>query len=281
MAFSYLFKYIIIGDTGVGKSCILLQFTDKRFQSVHDLTIGVEFGARLIHLPGENKTAIKLQARILCLSVSLFLMSLWVPLSLTIPSRTKPRTDLGHCRAGELPQHHAQLLPRGLRRSPRVRHHAARHVCQPFPLARRGARQQQPRDGHRAGGQQGRLGGQARRESAGGGGLRGQAPAALRRDVGQDGREGEFPHSRPPLLPFLNSQLFNDPHISPSPPPQIEEVFGLISEEVYRKVKAGLWNLSDESSGIKVSPARPPLSLHSLLILPIALSLPLAPPRRA
>jgi GTPase SAR1 family protein len=48
MSYSYLFKYIIIGDTGVGKSCLLLQFTDKRFQPVHDLTIGVEFGARMI-----------------------------------------------------------------------------------------------------------------------------------------------------------------------------------------------------------------------------------------
>lgn len=28
---------------GVGKSCLLLQFTDKRFQPVHDLTIGMEF----------------------------------------------------------------------------------------------------------------------------------------------------------------------------------------------------------------------------------------------
>ncbi|TPP60801.1 Ras protein Rab-2B [Fasciola gigantica] len=44
MTYSYLFKYIIIGDTGVGKSCLLLQFTDKRFQPVYDLTIGVEFG---------------------------------------------------------------------------------------------------------------------------------------------------------------------------------------------------------------------------------------------
>mmetsp|Transcript_2203 Transcript_2203/g.3669 ORF Transcript_2203/g.3669 Transcript_2203/m.3669 type:complete len:216 (+) Transcript_2203:244-891(+) len=60
MSFAYLFKYIIIGDTSVGKSCLLLQFTDKRFQPVHDLTIGVEFGARLIHV-GENNTPIKLQ----------------------------------------------------------------------------------------------------------------------------------------------------------------------------------------------------------------------------
>lgn len=44
----YLFKYIIIGDSGVGKSCLLLQFTDKRFEASHDLTIGVEFGARLM-----------------------------------------------------------------------------------------------------------------------------------------------------------------------------------------------------------------------------------------
>jgi len=58
MSYAYLFKYIIIGDTGVGKSCLLLQFTDKRFQPVHDLTIGVEFGARMITI---EKQLIKLQ----------------------------------------------------------------------------------------------------------------------------------------------------------------------------------------------------------------------------
>lgn len=45
-------------DAGVGKSCLLLQFTDKRFQPVHDLTIGVEFGARMVNV---NNQAIKLQ----------------------------------------------------------------------------------------------------------------------------------------------------------------------------------------------------------------------------
>ncbi|OZC12499.1 Ras family protein [Onchocerca flexuosa] len=74
MSYAYLFKYIIIGDTGVGKSCLLLQFTDKRFQPVHDLTIGiffkidfdisvipivcVEFGARMITIDSKQ---IKLQ----------------------------------------------------------------------------------------------------------------------------------------------------------------------------------------------------------------------------
>mmetsp|Transcript_124022 Transcript_124022/g.243294 ORF Transcript_124022/g.243294 Transcript_124022/m.243294 type:complete len:212 (+) Transcript_124022:92-727(+) len=58
MSYAYLFKYIIIGDTGVGKSCLLLQFTDKRFRADHDLTIGVEFGARLITIEDKH---IKLQ----------------------------------------------------------------------------------------------------------------------------------------------------------------------------------------------------------------------------
>lgn len=47
-----------LAKIGVGKSCLLLQFTDKRFQPVHDLTIGVEFGARMITIDGKQ---IKLQ----------------------------------------------------------------------------------------------------------------------------------------------------------------------------------------------------------------------------
>ncbi|PRQ18284.1 putative small GTPase superfamily, P-loop containing nucleoside triphosphate hydrolase [Rosa chinensis] len=48
MSYAYLSKYIIIGDTGVGKSCLLLNFTDKRFRPEHDATIGVEFGTRMV-----------------------------------------------------------------------------------------------------------------------------------------------------------------------------------------------------------------------------------------
>jgi len=58
MAYAYLFKFIAIGDTGVGKSCLLLQFTDKRFNPEHDLTIGVEFGTQTITIGRDN---IKLQ----------------------------------------------------------------------------------------------------------------------------------------------------------------------------------------------------------------------------
>jgi len=58
LPYKHLFKYIIVGDTAVGKSCLLQQFTDNRFQPVHDLTIGVEFGSKTIMIDGN---AVKLQ----------------------------------------------------------------------------------------------------------------------------------------------------------------------------------------------------------------------------
>ena len=66
MSFAYMFKFIIIGDTGiendkysgVGKSCLLLQFIDRRFRQKHEVTIGVEFGAKMITVGDTN---IKLQ----------------------------------------------------------------------------------------------------------------------------------------------------------------------------------------------------------------------------
>ena len=60
--FHYLCKFIIVGDSskikikirlGVGKSNILLQFTQKKFKVDHEITIGVEFGAR--NLEVKNK----------------------------------------------------------------------------------------------------------------------------------------------------------------------------------------------------------------------------------
>ncbi|KAI9341856.1 P-loop containing nucleoside triphosphate hydrolase protein [Pilaira anomala] len=57
--YNYIIKYIIVGDSGVGKSCLLLQFTDKQFYAGRELTIGVEFGSRFITL--NDGKQIKLQ----------------------------------------------------------------------------------------------------------------------------------------------------------------------------------------------------------------------------
>eukprot|EP00049_Salpingoeca_infusionum_P017511 m.353239 g.353239 ORF g.353239 m.353239 type:complete len:217 (-) comp16715_c0_seq1:358-1008(-) len=56
--YSYIFKYIIIGEMGVGKSCLLHQFTEQKFMPDCPHTIGVEFGTRIIEVSGQK---IKLQ----------------------------------------------------------------------------------------------------------------------------------------------------------------------------------------------------------------------------
>ena len=56
--YDHMFRYIIVGDMAVGKSCLLLQFTDNKFRHQHELTIGVEFGGKTIEV--KNKS-IKIQ----------------------------------------------------------------------------------------------------------------------------------------------------------------------------------------------------------------------------
>lgn len=57
--YDYTFKFIIIGDTGTGKSCILHQFVEGKVRAgPAKHTIGVEFGSRVITLGGKT---IKLQ----------------------------------------------------------------------------------------------------------------------------------------------------------------------------------------------------------------------------
>ena len=55
----YIFKYMIVGESSVGKSCLLLQFLDNRFKDSHDLTIGVDFGSKTIRL--DDGTNVKVQ----------------------------------------------------------------------------------------------------------------------------------------------------------------------------------------------------------------------------
>ncbi len=57
--FKYIFKYIIVGNPSVGKSCILNQFLNNEFTDEYDVTVGVEFGAKLIAINATDK--IKLQ----------------------------------------------------------------------------------------------------------------------------------------------------------------------------------------------------------------------------
>lgn len=46
--YDFLFKFILIGDSTVGKSCILTRFVDGWFKAESDPTIGVEFGSKVL-----------------------------------------------------------------------------------------------------------------------------------------------------------------------------------------------------------------------------------------
>mmetsp|Transcript_121189 Transcript_121189/g.241394 ORF Transcript_121189/g.241394 Transcript_121189/m.241394 type:complete len:223 (+) Transcript_121189:67-735(+) len=56
--YDHLFKLVLIGDSGAGKSCLLLRFADDSFTDSYITTIGVDF--RFKTLPVDKKT-IKLQ----------------------------------------------------------------------------------------------------------------------------------------------------------------------------------------------------------------------------
>lgn len=56
--FDALFKIIVIGDSGIGKSCLLKRLIDDDFNLNHDVTVGVEFGCYVVKV--EDKT-LKLQ----------------------------------------------------------------------------------------------------------------------------------------------------------------------------------------------------------------------------
>jgi len=74
-AFDFLIKLILIGDSGVGKTCFLLRFADDNFTSSHISTIGknknyksgyllnyvclgIDFKIKTINIEGKN---VKLQ----------------------------------------------------------------------------------------------------------------------------------------------------------------------------------------------------------------------------
>ncbi|KAH8256709.1 hypothetical protein KR038_011051 [Drosophila bunnanda] len=56
--YDLLFKLLLIGDSGVGKTCVLFRFSDDAFTSTFISTIGIDFKIKTVELRGKK---IKLQ----------------------------------------------------------------------------------------------------------------------------------------------------------------------------------------------------------------------------
>lgn len=54
----FMLKYIIVGDTNVGKSCLMYRYLHNLFDPSHTTTLGVDFGYKSIYMDGK---LIKLQ----------------------------------------------------------------------------------------------------------------------------------------------------------------------------------------------------------------------------
>ena len=57
-SFDWLIKLLVIGDSGVGKTNILLRFVENNFHPSHLTTIGIDFKIKTVDIDGKK---IKLQ----------------------------------------------------------------------------------------------------------------------------------------------------------------------------------------------------------------------------
>ena len=53
-----LFKIVLVGEMGTGKTAIMVRYIDQKYEEIMDLTIGVEFGACTVK---RNNVSVKLQ----------------------------------------------------------------------------------------------------------------------------------------------------------------------------------------------------------------------------
>lgn len=107
-AFDMQIKLLMIGDSGVGKTCLLLRYANDSFSPTFITTIGIDFKIKNIQLDGKR---IKLQvcnrhrceARCICLMSSDVMMCFF---------SARCQLDLGYGRPRTLQNDHDIILPR-------------------------------------------------------------------------------------------------------------------------------------------------------------------------
>lgn len=108
-------ELLLIGDSGVGKSCLLLRFADDTYTESYISTIGVDFKIRTIELEGKT---VKLQIVRFSLLRS--------PLEAKLTIRTI--STVGYGRTRTIQNHHFFLLSRCTRNHRCLRRYRCRHI---------------------------------------------------------------------------------------------------------------------------------------------------------
>ena len=61
--FDYMLKALVIGNSAVGKTSMLVRYTDKTFTEAYVSTVGIDFKVKTLHRNGKK---IKLQVKWVC-----------------------------------------------------------------------------------------------------------------------------------------------------------------------------------------------------------------------
>jgi Ras-related protein Rab-2A len=62
LPWNYIAKLVCIGDSGTGKSSLTIRLCEGRFSNTHDVTIGVEFGSRIVPVGPPANTSLGVNA---------------------------------------------------------------------------------------------------------------------------------------------------------------------------------------------------------------------------
>ena len=100
--YKFLFKVVLVGNAGVGKTCLVRRFTQGMFPPGQGATIGVDFMIKTVEIDGE-KIKVSSIYSLFTLSCSSRLTAIFF---LVV-------ANMGHRRTGEIPEHNSELLQVG------------------------------------------------------------------------------------------------------------------------------------------------------------------------